>query len=77
MDERTSAWNSQVNGAHYKNCAIQPSEYIMKNNLNWCEGNAIKYITRHSLKGGEVDLQKAIHYLQLLIEVKYGNPNKT
>ncbi len=50
---------------------VQPSEFIIKNNLNWCEGNAIKYICRHHLKGGELDIDKAIHYLQLLKELEY------
>jgi len=51
--------------------AIQPSAYIMKNGLSWCEGHAIKYITRHKLKGGRVDIEKAIHYLELLLELEY------
>ena len=42
----------QFGGDHYKQMKIQPVEYIMANNLNYLEGNAIKYITRHSLKGG-------------------------
>lgn len=59
--------------------SIQPSEFIYKNKLNWFEGNAVKYICRHRLKGGEVDIDKAIHYLELLKEEEYhnGNPRKT
>ena len=41
----------QVGGDHYKNLTIQPTEYIMANKLNWCEGNAVKYVTRHRVKG--------------------------
>lgn len=66
------ASESQIGGNHYKAMAIQPSEYIFRNGLNWCEGNAIKYITRHHLKGGRQDIEKAIHYLQLLLEWQYG-----
>ena len=51
---------------------IQPSEFIYKNKLNWHEANAVKYICRHKLKGGRTDLEKAIHYLELLIELEYG-----
>jgi hypothetical protein len=47
---------------------IQPIEFISANKLGFCEGNAIKYICRYKDKGGILDLQKAIHYLQLLIE---------
>ena len=28
----------QVGGDHYKKLTIQPTEYIMANNLNFCEG---------------------------------------
>jgi hypothetical protein len=69
--KRGPASSKQVNGDHYKSMAIQPSEYIHRNGLNWCEGNAIKYITRHKLKGGRVDIEKAIHYLELLLELEY------
>jgi hypothetical protein len=55
----------QVGGTHYKDMAIQPGEFIRKNNLGWYEGNAIKYICRHKAKGGVQDLDKAIHYLEL------------
>jgi|TARA_R100001086_G_scaffold88089_1_gene43065 hypothetical protein len=67
------ARENQVGGNHYKNLTIQPTEYIMANNLNWCEGNAVKYITRHRIKGeGLQDLLKARHYIDLCIELEYG-----
>ncbi len=61
----------QVGGDHYKEMAIQPTTFIVKNNIGWCGGNAIKYICRHALKGGQVDIDKAIHYLNLLKEIEY------
>lgn len=61
----------QVGGDHYKNMIIQPGEFIVKNSLGWYEGNAIKYICRHKVKGGKQDLEKAIHYLELALE-EYG-----
>ena len=66
-----SARDKQINGDHYKTMAIQPSEYIHRNGLGWHEGNAVKYITRHRLKGGRIDIEKAIHYLELLLEAEY------
>lgn len=63
-----SAHSRQIGGTHYKEMAIQPIDYITANNLGWCEGNAIKYITRYSKKGGKQDIEKAIHYLQILLE---------
>lgn len=65
------ASRKQVGGDHYKDMAIQPSEFIYKNNLNWLQGNAIKYICRHHNKGGKQDLDKAIHYIELLREWGY------
>jgi|TARA_B110000285_G_scaffold73250_1_gene84465 hypothetical protein len=47
---------------------IQPTEYIMANNLGWCEANIVKYISRWRGKGGVDDLRKVIHYAQILIE---------
>jgi len=67
-----SASDVQVGGDHYATCAIQPSEFIYRNELSWCEGNAIKYICRHHLKGGAADIDKAIHYLELLKEWTYA-----
>ena len=57
----------QVGGNHYKDMAIQPSEYIVKNNLGWYEGNIVKYISRHAKKGGRADVEKVIHYAELLL----------
>ena len=67
-----SAHKKQVGGDHYKKMAIQPSDYIVKNKLGWYEGNIVKYITRHSIKGGKQDVEKVIRYAQLLIEEKYN-----
>lgn len=61
----------QIGGDHYKQFKIQPVEYIMANNLGFCEGSAIKYITRHALKGGKADILKAIHLLEIVIKMKY------
>lgn len=66
-----SALNKQVSGNHYKDCGIQPIEYIHANGLNYFEGNAVKYITRHRKKNGKADIEKAIHYLELLLEMEY------
>ena len=41
--------------------------------MKFAEGNAIKYICRHINKGGEQDLQKAKHYIDMIIERDYGD----
>ena len=68
-----SALDKQVSGSHYKDKGIQPVVYILANNLGFCEGNALKYITRHRQKGGADDIRKAIHYLELLLELEYNS----
>jgi|TARA_R100000093_G_C1876746_1_gene52944 hypothetical protein len=67
------ALDKQVGGSHYKDCGIQPVEYIYANQLDFLEGNVIKYITRHRTKGdGEKDIRKVIHYAEMILEMVYG-----
>jgi len=58
---------SQVGGDHYSKLNIQPVEYIIANDLNYLQGNVIKYVTRYRDKNGIEDLKKAEHYLQMLM----------
>lgn len=58
----------QVGGKHYARYNIQPIDFIIDNNLDWCEANVVKYITRWRDKNGLEDLRKAMHYIQLLID---------
>lgn len=67
----TSALNKQIAGNHYKTMAIQPVEFCMKNNLNFCVSSAIKYLCRYKSKNGKQDLEKARHFIDLLIEFEY------
>ena len=68
---KTKATDNQVGGDHYKDCVIQPVEYIIKNKLDFLEGNVVKYITRHRTKGQEEDIRKVIHYCELILQHKY------
>jgi hypothetical protein len=68
-----SVFKKQEGGSHYKSFAIQPAQYSIKNNLPWPEGESIKYITRHKLKGGKKDLLKAKHCIDMIIERDYGS----
>jgi len=63
-----SALDVQIGGGHYKNMAIQPMEYSMKNGLDACQHTAIKYISRFRDKGGIQDLEKAKHCIDMLIQ---------
>ena len=64
--------DKQVDGNHYKSMKIQPAEFINENKLLFAEGNAIKYICRHQSKGKAQDIEKAIHYLEMILERDYA-----
>ena len=66
-----SAYKKQIGGSHYLKMKIQPSEFANKNDLPFAEGNAIKYICRHSSKGEVKDLEKAKHYIDMIIDRDY------
>ena len=67
-----TAMQRQEAGAHYKHLHIQPIEFCQKNQLNYCESNVIKYVCRHESKNGAEGIRKAIHNLELLLELEYG-----
>ena len=69
-----TARGQQVGGDHYRDMAIQPVEFIYHNGIGYFEGAAIKYLSRWKSKGGIEDLQKAKHYIELLIEMESDNP---
>ena len=59
-------------GSHYQKYKIQPSKFVVENKLLYPEGCAIKYIVRHRDKGKKQDLEKAIHFIEMIIERDYG-----
>ena len=64
---QSGAHKRQVGGDHYKKMLIEPWTIIDTFDLNFYEGNVLKYLLRK--KGDRVeDLQKAIHYLEKEIE---------
>jgi hypothetical protein len=71
--EADSALAQQVGGDHYKSCAIQPVEFVEANRLGFLEGCVIKRLARHDKPTGKgrQDIEKAIHELKLLLELRY------
>ena len=67
-----SVYNRQIGGSHYQKYKVQPSKFVVENKLLFPEASAIKYICRHSKKGGKEDLLKAIHFIEMIIERDYG-----
>jgi|DEB0MinimDraft_10_1074344.scaffolds.fasta_scaffold240102_2 hypothetical protein len=57
-----------ANQKHYTAFKIQPIKYIQENNLDWCQGNIVKYVTRASYKNGVEDYYKALTYLACKIK---------
>ena len=64
------AIDKQIGGNHYKNFKIQPIEFITANKLSFIQGNIIKYICRYDKKNGKKDIDKVIHYCELLKELE-------
>ena len=74
-EQMIKASDKQIGGSHYKDFKIMPIEYITQNKLDFCEGNIVKYISRHEKKNGAEDIKKVIHYAELILEQKYGKDN--
>ena len=52
----------------YNKKGIETTDYIVSHNMNYVEGNIIKYVTRYKEKNGLQDLLKAEWYLNRLIK---------
>ena len=68
-----SAFDKQEGGDHYKRLAIQPAEFCQKNRMGFMESLVVKYVARHREKNGAADIRKAIHCLELLLEMEYSD----
>ena len=64
-------YDKQIGGSHYQKYKIQPSKFVIENELLYPEGCAIKYIIRHRDKGKKQDILKAIHFLEMILERDY------
>lgn len=70
--KNTDILQQQQGGNHYLKREIQPIEYITKNNLNFSEGNIVKYVTRHKDKNKDEDIKKVIHYAKFILKFEYN-----
>jgi len=64
----------QVAGDHYTTKTVQPWQAMEawmteEQFKGFLRGNVIKYVARYDDKGGKIDLEKARHYLDKLIEM--------
>lgn len=71
-NENNNPLDVQIGGDHYKNLAIQPMEFSFRNKIPAIEASVIKYVVRHKFKDGAKDVRKAIHFLECLLKLEYG-----
>jgi len=63
----------KINPPHYQQGQIEVIDYILDQGFDYLEGNIIKYVSRYKYKNGVEDLNKALWYLNKLIEVNNDN----
>ena len=69
-----AAKDRQVGGSHYKDMGFfQPIEVLKvwltpEEYRGWIKGTSIAYLARERQKGGDVDVRKAHHILEFLLE---------
>ena len=67
------AIDKQIGGTHYKG-KIQPIELIVSHNLDFIDGNIVKYAVRKKdYESNRERYEKIIHYCQLALELKCGS----
>jgi hypothetical protein len=65
------ATDKQIGGKHYKQYKIQPIEFIVKNKLDFIQGNIIKYALRNKVgENPNEKWDKIIHYCELAKELQ-------
>jgi len=66
-----------INPSHYKQGKIEVIDFILDQELNYLEGNIIKYVSRYKYKNGLEDLKKAQWYLnKVMLELTKLEENK-
>ena len=59
---------NNINPDHYGNSGIDVIDFCQANNLDFMQGNVIKYVFRYKNKNGLEDLEKAKEYIDRMIE---------
>lgn len=73
-NEYSSALSEQIGGSHYKDMPFQPIKLISMLDLDFFQGNVVKYVSRYKLKDGVRDLEKAKHYCRMAMEMEKSSP---
>lgn len=77
---KTSHGNSEVEGNYYERLSIEPVNIFKLFNVNWFQGEAIKYISiflyKHvTIEGKLKDLYKARHIVSMALDLNIGSPS--
>lgn len=67
--------NDKINPSYY-GTGIDVIDFCQKNNLDFMQGNVIKYVTRYKEKNGKEDLFKAMEYIERMIKEINKSENK-
>lgn len=62
--------NSKTKPSYY-GTGLDVIDFCQKNNLDFMQGNVIKYVTRYKEKNGKEDLLKAKEYIDRIIKENY------
>lgn len=73
-NENSTSLRQQIGGNHYKQMPFQPICLILELDLDFFQGNVVKYVSRYKLKDGVRDLEKAKHYCMMAMELDDKNP---
>ena len=60
-----------INPDHYGNSGIDVIDFCQANNLDFMQGNVIKYIARYRKKNGLEDVRKAVEYINRILANEY------
>lgn len=59
--------SDKINPSYYGK-QLDVIDFCQKNNLDFMQGNVIKYVTRYKEKNGKEDLFKAMEYIERMIK---------
>ena len=72
--ESASLGDNVVLPKHYSRFQIEPVRFIGENQLNFFQGNVVKYILRYDAKNGIEDVRKAKRYARMFELFLMGHP---
>lgn len=67
----TNKEKDNIKPDHYGDSEIDVIDFCQANNLDFMQGNVIKYITRYRKKNGLEDIRKAVEYINRILADEY------